>query len=192
MKFIAENKKLVVFGIFAAVGILVFHFYYFPKLKQVKSLDAEYRAMNRDLDELYSFLGGAEDLKDNMVKMQGELRRLENAMPNEKDVSNVIKYVNEEAKRFKINVRSVRPSDLEPLKDKKGGNVITISGNSCKCMPLALKVEARYQALGEFLGKLETANTPMITIEKVDIQKDENIKPLSRANIDLIVYLLGK
>ncbi len=192
MKFIPENKKNSALAvIFLSAGILLFYFIYLPKVKEVKSLNAEYRGINKELDELYSFLGGEKDLKDNIIKLRAEAARLEKTFPDEKEVSNALKYINEEAQRFQINVSSVRPGELEHYKDKEGG-MVTIADFSCKRMPVKLMLEARYKALGEFLEYLETNKSPAITIKGVSINKYEEIKPLIKADIDLNIYFLGK
>nr|MBU1328614.1 type 4a pilus biogenesis protein PilO [Candidatus Omnitrophota bacterium] len=192
MKFIPENKKnLALIAVLLGAGILLFYFIYLPKVKEVKSLNAEYRSINRELDELYSFLGGERDLKDNIIKLRVELAKLENTFPHEKEVSNALKYINEEAKRFQINVSSVRPGELEPYQDKEGG-MVRVADFSCKRVPVKLILEARYKALGEFFERLETNKSPMITIEGVNINKYEEIKPSIKADIDLNIYFLGK
>jgi ribosomal protein S12 methylthiotransferase accessory factor YcaO len=83
------------------------------------------------------------------------------------------------------------PRNLELYKNQEG-RAYSISECTCTGMPLSLKVEARYQALGEFLERLEMNKTPMITIEGVSIYKDEQIKPLIKADVDLVSYLRGK
>ena len=192
MKFIIENKKnLVLTAVFLGAGILWLYFIYLPKVNEVRSLNAEYRSINRELDELYSFLGGEKDLKDNIIKIQAELAKLENIFPYEEEVSNALKYINEEAKRFQINVSSVRPGDMESYKDKEGG-AITIAGFSCKRIPVKLMLEARYIALGKFFEQLETNKSPMIAIGGVNISKYEEIKPSIKADIDLNIYFMGK
>jgi len=192
MKFIPDNKRnLALAAVLLGAGILLFYFIYLPKVKEVKSLNAEYRGINMELDELYSFLGGEKDLKDNIIKLRAELAKLEKALPREEDVSNALKYISEEAKRFQINVSSVRPGELEPSKDKEGG-VIMVADFSCKRIPVKLMLEARYKALGEFLERLETNKSPMITIGGVSINKYEEIKPSIKADINLNIYFLGK
>ena len=176
---------------FVSAAALFFYFLYFPKAKEVRTLTAEYKNIKSGLDELYAFIGGEENLKDNIVKMREDFARLEEAFPYEKEASNIIKYVNNEAKRFNVNVRSLNPKDLYFFKDDTGNNLI-IEGYLCKCMPLSLTIEARYQALGEFLERLESAESPVISVENVNAVKNENIKPLIKARVEIIGYLLGR
>jgi len=192
MKLIPENKKNLALGaIFLGAGILLFYFIYLPKVKEVRLLSADYRIINKNLSELYSSLGGEKDLKDNIIKLRAEVAKLENTFPNEEEVSNALKYINEEAKRFQINVSSVRPGELEPYQDKEGG-AIRVTDLSCKRIQVKLMLEARYKALGEFFERLETNKSPMITIEGASINKYEEIKPSIKAGIDLNIYFLGK
>jgi len=188
---LGARKNLVFSIIFITAVTLFFYFLYFPKTREVRELGAEYRSIKDGLDGLYTFIGEKDNLKDNIVKMRNDLARLENAFPSEKEVSNIIKYVNNEAKRFNVNVRSLMPKDLYPYKDTAGNNLM-IEGCVCKCMPLSLKVEARYQALGEFLESLESVESPVISIEGINVSKDENIKPLISASVEIVGYLLGR
>jgi Tfp pilus assembly protein PilO len=188
---IKNRKNSILFLVFISAAALFFYFMYFPKAKEVRSLTAEYKNIKGDLDELYAFIGGEENLKDNIVKMRKDFARLEQAFPYEKEASNIIKYVNTEAKRFNVNVRSLNPKDLYFFKDDTG-NSLMIEGCLCKCMPLSLTVEARYQALGEFLERLELAESPVISVESINAAKNENIKPLINARVEIVGYLSGK
>lgn len=192
IKFNPENKKsIITIGIFLFVVIFLFQFIYFPKYKEVKKFNKEYKKLTKDISELYDFIGGQENLKDNIIKIREELVLLEDAFPFEKEVANVIRQLNEEAKRFRIKVVSLKPKNLEIYKDSEGRE-LRISDYFCTCMPLTLTIESRYQSLGKFLVSLETKKAPMISIEKVDIKKDENLSPRIGAKIDLTAYMLGK
>ncbi|MBU1853793.1 MAG: type 4a pilus biogenesis protein PilO [Candidatus Omnitrophica bacterium] len=192
IKFIVENKKnIITVGVLVLVVLILFQFVYFPKSKEIKRLAGEYKEIKTDMDDLYNFIGGEADLKDNIIKMREKVDLLERAFPSEQEVSDIIKQLNEKARYFKINVISLKPENIEIYKDHNGREV-EISDYFCKSMPLTLRVESRYQALGEFLMSLEMNRTPMISIEKVDIEKDEDIKPKIKAKVDLIAYIIGK
>jgi len=192
IKFILENKKnIATIGIFVIIVLLLFQVVYFPKARKVRILDMEYKKIKQGVDELYSFIGGKDNLKDNIVKIQQEEALLDEVFPFEKEASNIIKQLNEEAKRFRINIVSVTPKDLKIYKDHEGKE-FSIGDHFCKCMPLTLTVEGRYRLLGEFLMSLQANKTPMITIEEVDIEKHEDIAPRITAKIELTSYILGK
>lgn len=192
IKFDAENKKsIMVAGILIMSMALLFQFVYFPKSRELKRLTAEYKDVETDIDGLYNFIGGREDLKDNIIEKRKELALLERALPSEKEVSNMIKQLNEEAKRFKIDIISLKPRDLFVYKDDEGTE-LKISDYFCKCMPLRLNIESRYQDLGEFLMSMETSRSPMISIVMVKIEKNKDIAPKIKAIIDLNTFMLGK
>ncbi len=191
IKFNAQNKKnIIIAGVFLLILILLSQFVYFPKSRQVRRLGSEYKMARNEIDELYDFIGGQENLKDNIVKMRKELAVLERAFPSEKEVSNIIKELNKEAKRFEVNVRSLKPNNLFIYRDSDDKE-LKISEYFCKCMPLILKVESRYQALGEFIASLETSRNPVISIDRVEIERDEDVAPMIRAEIDLNAFILG-
>jgi hypothetical protein len=103
----------------------------------------------------------------------------------------VIKQLNEEAKGLNVNVISVKPGDLFECKDMRGSQ-LKIFNYSCKSMPISLSVEARYQALGDFLHKIESDMRPIICVNKVEMRKDMNILPKIRADIELNASVLGE
>jgi len=192
LKFILDNKKDVAsIAIFVLIVLLLFQFVYLPKARKVKSLSVEYKGIKKDVEELYAFIGGTENLKDSIIKMQKEMSLLEEIFPSEKEVSNIIKQLNKEAGRFKIGVVSVTPNDLEVYRDYQGKE-LRVSGYLCKCMPLTLAVEARYRHLGEFLMSLYANRTPMVTVEGVMIKKSRNTPQMVTADIHLTSYILGK
>ncbi len=192
IKFILENKKNITsIGIFIIIVLLLFQVVYFPKARKVRILDREYKKIKQNVDELYNFIGGKDNPKDNIVKIQQEKALLDEVFPLEKEASNIIKQLNEEARRFRINVVSITPRDLKIYKDHKGKE-LRVGDYFCKCMPLTLTVEGRYRLLGEFLMSLQVNKTPMITIEEVDIEKHEDTAPRITAKIELTSYILGK
>lgn len=192
IKFDAENKKsIVVAGVLIMSVALLFQLVYFPKSRELKRLTAEYKDVERDIGELYNFIGGRENLKDNIIEKRKELVLLEQALPSEKEVSNTIKQLNGEAKRFKIDVISLKPRDLFLYKDDEGME-LKILDYFCKYMPLRLSIESRYQDLGEFLMSMETSRNPMISIVMVKIEKNKDIAPKIKAIIDLNTFMLGK
>lgn len=186
-----NKNKVITLVIFAAITGLFLQFIYLPKAGEVKRFGAEYRGIKKDIAELYDFIGGEEKLKDNLIKMRDYVKGLENAFPPEKEASNIIKQLNEEAMDLKVNVISVKPGDLVSYTDARGSQ-LRIFEYLCKSMPLNLSVEARYQALGEFLNKIEFDKNPMISVRKVEIRKDVNILPKIRADIELNACVLGE
>lgn len=192
IKFDFKNKKnMMTIGIFVLAILLLFQFIYFPKHREVKRLSAEYKEVVGEISALYNFIGGQENLEENIVRIRRELALLENAFPFEKEVANIIKQLNEEAKYFNVSVSSLKPRNPFIYQDHEGRE-LKISDYFCKCMPLTLNVEGRYQALGEFITSLEVNRHPMITIEKVDIENDEKITPKVRAEIELNAFILGR
>jgi len=186
-----DKNKVMPLVIFAAIIGVLLQFIYLPKAGEVKRLRSEYRNIKTSISELYNFIGGEEKLKDNLIKMRDYVKGLENAFPSEKEASNTIKQLNEEAMGLKVNVISVKPGDLISYTDASGSQ-LKIFEYLCKSMPLDLSVEARYQALGEFLNKIEFDKNPMVSVRKVEIRKDVNILPKIRADIELNACVLGE
>lgn len=184
-----KNNVLTIF-VFAGIAILFLQFIYFPKVRIVKNLSMENKKIKSAITELYDFIGGQENLKDNLIKLRDYAAALEKAFPPEKDASNIIKQLNEEARAIKVNVISVKPGDLSKYTDARGAQ-LKIFNYSCKSMPINLNVEARYQGLGDFLHKIESGRNPLIRVNKVEIRKDANISPKIRADIELNACVLG-
>jgi len=160
-----NRKDMLTMGILIFVVILLFRFAYLPKYREVKRLDAQFKDVAGEINDLYDFIGGRGDLKGNIIRIRKELALFEDAFPPEREVSNIIKQLNKDARRFKINVVSIKPKDIFTYKDLQGKEV-KVFDSFCKCMPLVLDVEAGYQAMGEFLSSLELNRNPMITIER--------------------------
>ena len=185
------KNKITILIVFAAIAGLFLQFIYLPKANEAKKLGAEYRSIKTGIAELYNFIGGEENLKDNLIKMRSYVAGLEKTFPSEKDASNIIKQLNEEARGLKISVITIKPGDLVNYTDTKGAQ-LKVSNYLCKSMPMNLSVEARYQALGDFLNKIEFGRNPMISVRKIDMRKDANILPKIRADIELNACVLGE
>jgi len=185
------KNKIIKLGIIAAAAGLFLQFFYMPEAVKVKKLNEEYRRTKAGIAELYTFIGGEKNLKDNLIKMRDNAAALENTFPSEKEASNIIKQLNDEAMTSKINVISIKPGDFVSYTDNKGLQ-LKVSGRMCKGMPISLNVEARYQNLGDFLRKIEISRNPMIVVRGVEIRKDVNILPKIRADIKLNACVLGE
>ncbi len=186
-----NKNKIISFVIFGVVASLFLQFVYLPKTGEVKKLNAEYRSTKNGIAELYNFIGGEEKLKDSLIKMRDYVEGLEGALPSEKEASNIIKQLNEEARAIKVNVVSIKPGDLVNYTDIKGSQ-LKVFNFVCKGMPMNLSVEARYQAIGDFLNKINIDRNPMISVRKIEMRKDVNILPKIRADIELNACVLGE
>ena len=185
-----KNRTITLVTAAAIIGLFL-QFFYLPKASEVKRLGAEYRDIRTGIAGLYSFIGGEENLKDNLIKMRNDVSGLENTVPLEKDASNIIKQLNEEARGLKVNVVSIKPGDLINYTNREGFQ-LKVSDYVCKSMPMAVSVESRYQALGDFLNKIELDRDPMISVRKVEMKKDVNILPKIKADIELSACVLGE
>lgn len=186
-----DKSNILKIFILAGITALFVQFIYFPKVMEVKKLSRENRKARSDIAELYNFIGGQENLKDNLIKARDYAAILEKAFPYEREASNIIKQLNEKARELKVNVISVKPGDLSRYTDGQGSQ-LKIFDYLCKSMPISLSVEARYQALGEFLHKIEFDRDPMICVNKVEMRKDVNILPKIRVDIELNASVLGE
>jgi len=192
IKFDAKDKKnIVTGGIILLAVVVTLQFIYLPKHRQVKRLGEEYKEAVKEINDLYNFIGGREDLKDNIISLRKKLTLLESAFPSEKEVSDIIRQLNTEAKRFNVNVISLKPENFTIYKDHEGKE-LKIADYFCKCMPLTLSVKSRYRDLGEFLMSLETNKSPMISVDEVNIKTNKDISPWVEADIGLTAYILGK
>jgi len=186
-----DKNKITTLVIFAAITGLFLQFIYLPKANEAKRLGAEYKSMKTGIVELYNFIGGEENLKDNLIKMRDHVSGLEKTFPSEKDASNIIKQLNEEARGLKVSVITIKPGDLSSYTDMKGSQ-LKVSNYLCKSMPMDLSVETRYQALGDFLNEIEFGRNPMISVRRIEMKKDINILPKIRADIELNACVLGE
>ena len=65
------NRNRVITLVISAVIIGLFlQFVYAPKAMEVKKLRLEYKKIKSDISGLYDFIGGEENLKDNLIKMR--------------------------------------------------------------------------------------------------------------------------
>jgi len=186
-----DKKKFLILVIFVAITGLFLQFIYFPKVSQIRQLNLEYRKIKTEINELYNFIGGEEKLKDSMMIMRNHVAELEQAFPSEKDSSNTIKQLNEKAGKFKVNVISVKPGDLINYTDMRGSQ-LKILDHLCKCMPININLEGKYQSIGSFLEKLELDKKPLISVMKIEIRKDQNLSPKIKAEIGLNACILGE
>lgn len=186
-----DKKRILIPAIFAIIVVIFLQFVYFPKVNQVRQLSIEYRKIKVGISELYNFIGGEEKLKDSMIIMRNHVAELEQAFPSEKEASNTIKQLNEEAGKFKVNVVSVKPGDLINYTDMAGSQ-LKILDQPCKSMPINLSLEGKYKSIGDFLEKIKLDKKPLISVMKIEMRKDQNLSPKIKAEVGLNACILGE
>ncbi|MBU1006984.1 MAG: type II secretion system protein M [Candidatus Omnitrophica bacterium] len=189
---IFNNKNVVLIAGVSAFAVLVLlQFIYMPKYREVRKLTAEYKEATKEIDELYNFIGGRQGLEKNILNIRKDLTLLRKAFPSEKEISDIIKQLNDEARHFKVNVISLKPRNLSMYKDSDGGE-LKVAGYLCKSMPLTLNVDGKYQAVGEFIADLESGMDPLIVVEEIVMRKKENSASGVEAEIGLDAFMLGR
>jgi Tfp pilus assembly protein PilO len=189
---ISKNNTKIIAGISIVVLVsLVFCLIYYPKLKEVRRLAKEFRTLTSNIRELYDAIGGKDKLTENIIKLRKSVSMLNEVFPSEKEMSHIIKDISDKAERFKIDVISITPKELQVYRDNSGAELKVMDG-CYKCMPVSMSIEARYQALGEFLMSLEVHKRPLMYISSMNIYKDEGISPKLKIDIEMDVYVVGR
>lgn len=189
---ISKNNTKIIAGISIVVLVsLVFHFIYYPKLKEARRLAKEFRTLTSNIHGLYDSIGGKENLTDNIIKLRKSVNMLDEVFPSEKEMSGIIKDISDEAERFNIDVISITPKELEVYRDNSGAE-LKIMDSCCKSMPVNMSIEATYQALGEFLMSMEVHKRPLIYISRMNIHKDETMAPKLKIDMEMNICVVGR
>lgn len=92
-------------------------------------------------------------LRQKISRLKQKLLDYEKKLPNEKEIAQVLKYLSDSAKRLNVRITEIKPVGLNQ-QDKESGNIYY-------SVPILLKAECSYHALGRFLNELEMANRLM-------------------------------
>jgi len=173
--------------------LLIFQvFIYSPKNAEKSRLMAELACRNAKIQQTQVIMGierGAPG--KGLAKLKLQLARFEERLPRQEEISEVVKRINGEAVRNKVNVISTEFRQSELFRDSQD-NPVEIEGRFCKRLSVTLAMESRYEALGKYLASLQKNLPILFTIDKLVMDKMEGNADKLKVELIISVYTLAQ
>ncbi len=139
---------------------------YVPPCMAIRRSSRRWGSLKAEMNQNQSLL--------EMVR-QGKIRPL----PSQETLPDLLQQLHLQAKKLQINILSVSPG-----RSDAGGPGLPV------ILPVELKIEGEYRAIGQFLGVLRSESSlGMVTVRRLQIGRDERLLPLLRAQLSIELAL---
>ena len=160
-----DKKKLIIPGISLVVLLILIFFVYLPLIQRLKQARSKVILKEKEISEL-------------QAQTQILSRKEKKKLPSLKEVSLAIDELSKLGADNKIDFISIDPRQTKTAKSMP-----------YQILPIEMVVEAEYKNLGIFLGSLESLKQSLVTLERLEIQRDEKILPRLKARLIVNMYL---
>lgn len=152
----------------AIILILVLVLIVLPKTKEIKTLNTEIAKQDKEITTMEAKVAKIDILKAENEKLQKELVKLNEKLPEEKEISSLLKQISETAAKSDVDILSWKP---EAKKSHPSGIIEEV--------PFAVSLSGTYHNLGYFFSNLTRLNRIVnlsdIKLSNPKAKKDEAV-----------------
>lgn len=162
-------------------AILVGAFVYFailPKNEQIEKLNKEIAKQEADISKSQSMVQRLDELKAENERLRAQLKVLEEYLPEEKEISSLLKQVEELSKEAGLDILAWSPSS----KRKHPSGVVFE-------VPVSVRLDGSYHDLGHFFSSL-TQLDRIVNVKNINMGKPrpEGDKALLGISFDAVTF----
>jgi len=186
MKLKNREKILIVL---AAIAIAVWVFdslYYTPQSRKIEKLKEEVRTADLKLNESFVVSKGVETLEAEILRQEGELKRLSERTLKGEQLRSFLKHLAKESNPLQMKVISLTPEEekLPSSEGKKG-----ISPTQYRKVSMQMVLHSTYAKLETYLKGIKELPF-LIHVDSIQIEKNEEGQPLLKVTIGLSMYII--
>lgn len=183
-----SQKKIIIITSVCMLTLLIFVvFVYLPTYARLNRLKAQLGEIEAQMREVEVITKDGKNIHGGIKVLKDRYNILEGCFPSAEDET--LKKLVGFAKDMKIDVDSVEPRQRVVLVD--GNNTPQrIEGKTCYKMPVSIKMRCSYKDLVNYAEVLRKSLAAFTTIEKLQIEKNqEDLKKLN-IHAEINLYLL--
>ena len=184
----SREKILAVLAIIA-IAIWAFdHFYYTPQTHKISRLKADIKAADLKLNESLLVAKGMETLEAEVLRQEGELKRLSERTLKGEEFRTFLKHLARESDPLQMKVISLNPQEekLPPPEGKKEA-----SASQYRRVSVQMVLHSTYAKLGTYLKGIEELPF-LINVDNLQVEKEEGVQPLLKVTMGLSMYIIEK
>ena len=182
-----HRKTFLTVGIVLGVAILFYFLLLQPFSRRSTRLQDEIKAEKTQMALVVPEINAGRAPEDAILDYQKELSRLEAGLPQQEKISELLKNLSQRATELGVTVISVRPQPSQPYPDAQ--TPLRLEQRVCYALPIQMQVECSYRTLGKYLESL-TENFPaVITVDDLDLQREEGKLPNLKISLVITSYL---
>lgn len=183
----SREKILAVLAIIA-IAIWAFdRFYYTPQIHKMKLLEAEVKATDLKLNESLLVAKGMETLEAEVLRQEGELKRLSERTLKGEEFRTFLKHLARESDPLQMKVISLTPQEEKLLLPE--GKKET-SASQYRRVSVQMVLHSTYAKLGTYLKGIDELPF-LINVDNLQVEKNEEVHPLLKVTIGLSMYIIS-
>jgi Tfp pilus assembly protein PilO len=181
----SREKILIVLAI-VVIAILAFdRFYYTPQSRKIQRLKAEVMAADLRLNESLMVGKGVETLEAEVLRQEGELKKLSERTLKGEEFRTFLKHLARESDPLQMKVISLTPQE-EKLPPPEGKKETPVS--KYRRVSVQMVLHSTYPKLGTYLKGIEELPF-LIHVDSIQIEKNEEVQPLLKVTMGLSMYI---
>jgi len=167
-------------GIILGGAVVFWTLLLWPSTMKIARLQSEIAALKGRIAQL---MPGTTDPSWVIEQKKGELSRLDNALPQQERISEILKTLSQRATEVGVMVVSIRPQPAQPYPSPE--SPLRIEGQTCLALPIQMQLESSYRTLGKYLESLTEHFPTVVTVDDLDIQRGEG--KVSNLKVSLLI-----
>jgi Tfp pilus assembly protein PilO len=181
----SREKVFIIFAVMAVAFWAFVTFYFTPQIRKIKVLKAELKAADLKSDESLLVAKGVETLEAEILRQEEALKRLSERTLKGEEFKTFLRHLAKESDSFQMKVISLTPQEenLPPPEVKKEG-----SPSQYKRVSVQMVLHSTYYKLGSYLKGIEELPF-LINVDKIQIEKAEEARPLLKVSMGLSMYI---
>ena len=182
----SREKILIVLAIIAGAIWAFDSFYYTPQINKMKMLKAEVKAADLKLNEFLLVAKGVETLETEVLRQEGELKRLSERTLKGEEFRTFLKHLARESDPLQMKVISLIPQEEKLLLPE--GKKET-SASQYRRVSVQMVLHSTYAKLGTYLKGIEELPF-LINVDNLQVEKNEEVQPLLKVTMRLSMYII--
>jgi len=186
MKLKKSREKILAGLAIIAIAIWAFdYFYYTPQIRKIKMLRAEVKSVDLKLNESLLLAKGVEALETEVLRQEGEFKRLSERTLKGEEFRTYLKHLARESDPLQMKFISLTPQEEKhpPPEGKKETSV-----SQYRRVTVQMVLHSTYAKLGTYLKGIEELPF-LIHADSLQIEKNEEVQPLLKVTMRLSMYV---
>jgi len=144
----------------AVVIIVIFYFLvYSANAKEIRRLKTKIVGQEKEIAKNEAKIAKLPEVKKKYAELEFRLKVLSQQLPEEKEISNLLKQISDQAVKSGLSIRLWKPS----ARTKHSTNVVYV-------IPVKVTMSGTFHSLGEFFSRL-TAMDRIVNIKDIQLKK---------------------
>ena len=141
LKLPTPKKILILLGVLVVICALYFHSFFSPQQEELNGLKGDLNKLDKELNESKALTRDHQKFKDQVAKLDEELKKALTQLPNEKEIPEILKNITSLGKESSLEFSLFRPKAEEPQQFYAK-------------VPIELTLLGNYHNVGSFFDKV--------------------------------------